>query len=249
MTMARYWMMAFFFGLFISPASGQTPQKQPAQTAGVATTPSAKVETIGDGIPIVYLDYESPRRLSPEQTQIVVRAAAQARPKDRQTWFVLVLCNSKPYWNISVYYSPDKSSARVRRGQCARISKDFPDPALVSYVLVSQADAPFGEKLDVPGGADLPLRVSSKEGKAPAPMSDEELAALVDFARPIFQRANGKSEQWRLAPIHRISVDGDSFEISCGWVVAMLDASLRVITVQKQGGKLTQVGTMKFVRS
>jgi hypothetical protein len=240
--------------LWGSVLHGADSQNPPVVARQEPATQAAKVDTIGKNIPVVYVDYESPRKLSADQIEIVLRAAEETRPKERQVWFVLVLCNSKhllaaDYWNISIYYSPDASSARVRRGQCARISKDFPRPGLVPYVQVSRADSPFGEKLEIPKGPDLPFHLRLEKDGAPMQMEDKDLAELVDFARPIFAKEAGKSTRWEFAPIHGISGDGESFDVGMGWVVANTDGITRGINVRKEKGGFKQVGTMKYLRA
>ena len=62
--------------------------------------------------------------LEPEQVREVVRAAEAVKPEGREIWFVFVVWNSRLEGGVldaALFYTPDESTPRLRKGCCVPI--------------------------------------------------------------------------------------------------------------------------------
>ncbi len=139
--------------------------------------------------PVVYDETLKPQRLAAEDVTKILEVCRQAGPSGRAVWYVHVhnsnVCEGKPYWNVSVFFEPDGSSQRLRKGRCLRfrsteieqlpMAKLRTALRLKPYVQVSLESEPFAKSLEVPPPRLWPFACS--EG-----FTDQEIIELVDFA-------------------------------------------------------------------
>lgn len=158
-------------------------------------------------VPFVYCDRLP--TLTADQSDLILRAAEENKPQGTDIWFVAVVFNVQIYdCRAFAYYSPEARSQRVRKGRYADIC--IMTEATVTpkgnvfgkewgltwnrkgeYVQVSPPDEPFAEgeaKPEVPAAKYIPfprpLYPDEVLGdRKVEPMTDNELVALVDFAR------------------------------------------------------------------
>ena len=134
----------------------------------------------------------------------VHRRAFALEPPDAEVWFVAVVYVDRFCFHADVYFKPDESSPRLRKGRYAGLQSQRNDPPrelrdrdVFTYAQVSPADEPFGDTLDVPQMAYIPFhwprlrewelqKRSRREGEERTPMSGEEVVRLIDAARAGF---------------------------------------------------------------
>lgn len=215
--------------------------------------PSASVDTEGapDQVVIMQQDEDAKRKLPVTssgrfvrqpltQTQIdEIRSSAEPlAPAGEEAWFILVRRNQlrgeKLQYAITVYYTPEEQTERIRRGHRTSfdpqvqkfidvMTKSLGGTAssqprakrLSPYCQVSLADQPFGEDLKTPSGTLLPF-------PAPTGFTDDEIIAIVDFIRTSPARASAPSMRLSLskfdgtAPIISIGRNQDYIEVKTG---------------------------------
>jgi len=160
-----------------------------------ATLPTVRVET--PNIPVLNLDRQRP--LPQARLDALIRIAEAREPAaigGRKIWFVAAFSNHPDHYRQIVYYAPDSTSPRVRRGLCLVFywwasSPINPSAAIAEYVQVSRRGAPFrkGDALTVPPAVDLPFPPPEDRDGTSLEMSDDDLAALIDAARPVVDPA------------------------------------------------------------
>lgn len=158
-------------------------------------------EAHSEPIQVIYDERLSPDRLTPAQLAELVKGAKPATMAGLKIWYIHVHDNSiiegKAIWNATVFFKPDSSTGRIRKGKCQR---DGPGAlgsgCLFDYVQVSLPGEPFGEKLEPPPPRLWPFM-------RPEGFSDEEIIEIVDFARTSPGDFNGKE------PIHFINRQKD----------------------------------------
>ena len=196
-------------------------------------------------VAVLYADYGFPFAISEAQTRAILEAAEKKRPEGRDVWFVLVIANRprllhEAQFRAMVYYSPDHSSAELRRGRCLYLSLER-EPHAGEYVQVAPAGAHFGTSPAVPNLADLPFSplARDRQGK-PIRLPDDELVRLVRFARRAEAIRKGgislSPAASRKQPIVDIEVSGSDYDVRTGWVVAMLDGRGYSLRIEKDKG-------------
>ena len=201
----------------------------------------------------MYSDYESPRQLTSDQFDLIFRTASHSKVKDRRIWFVLVVCNSRPllaspYLRAKVYYAPDESSPRIRKGRFVGIDKGSEESTYEGiYLQVSRSDHALTEKLEIPDLREMPFG-PPRVKNGPVQMTDEELVRLVDFVRARLD-ANAGVEFRANEPILSISGDRDLFEVRSGWIAANTSGRGRTIHVKRADGGFQQIGNISWFRS
>jgi hypothetical protein len=158
-------------------------------------------------VPLIYVangDSFGPflqRRLSKNQIKATLREGERCKPKDRDIWLVAVTDFEDKM--VEVYYTPDRTTPRLREGRLMEMSvadvHDYdhedkpPAPmtdeekakALTPYRQVSHPDRPFGKELETPAPNYFPFPAPRARADQPA-MTDNELVNLIDFARMKF---------------------------------------------------------------
>lgn len=159
--------------------------------------------------PVVYLSHSEPLSVSEKVPGRIAEMASSSAVLDKRIWFMAVVANGPEGSKVEVFYAPDQTTARLRKGRFVCI----PGLAVGEYAQVSSLDKPFTKELDVPNRADLPfpwpyvLNKYEAEGHRLA-LKDEDLVRLVDAARamrkpkpdddPICMIRGG--ELWRSVP-------------------------------------------------
>lgn len=220
-----------------------------------------------DTIPIVYQSERfTPKPLAYQQIDEFLSTASKAMPKGPSVWFILVRSNSKHdgelSYNVIVYFRPDETTARFRKGRYLHLDnwwnslgiKTAPidwTNRLKSYFQVSQADRPFGKKLEVPRGSMLPF--DSPEG-----LADEEVIGIVDFVRsnPTYTPPPSKEypDSFRKpiqhdgsAPIVVIKKADDTIEVRTGTVEGPLSGIGHLLRIVRDGADFRIIGTGTWV--
>jgi hypothetical protein len=83
----------------------------------------------------------------------LAEARETASSGGRRVWFIAALSNDPEYFHQVVYYAPDTTSPRVRRGLCLRFwwwqsHPGSPPGGIEEYVQVSRREAPFPDAGD-----------------------------------------------------------------------------------------------------
>ncbi len=221
-----------------------------------------------NSVPIVYQTKRfTPIPLTPQQIDEFLSTASKAMPKGPSVWFILVRGNSKhdgelPY-NVIVYFRPDETTARFRKGRYLHLDnwwnslgiKTAPidwTNRLKSYFQVSQADRPFGKKLEIPHGSMLPF--DSPEG-----LDDEEVIGIVDFVRSNPTHTPPQSKDYPdsfrspvqvdgSAPIVVIEKKAETIEVRTGTVEGMFSGMGQLIRIVRDGEdyRITTTGTWVY---
>ncbi|HET6246572.1 MAG TPA: hypothetical protein VFE47_02650 [Tepidisphaeraceae bacterium] len=203
-----------------------------AVTAPVLPTHSAEIK-------IIYSRQESPMELTVKQRQNLDDALAKDGAR-REVWFVYVRSNSNNEagtLSAEVFFKPDKSSARLRKGSVSDAGgfesnvKLWPaDP----YFEVSPKDRPFKDgELAIPDQQYLPFPAPvNEQGKLPSEMKDADVIGLADFARDTLGRNWGDVE-----PITSIVKDDDDvLTVTTGF------SSGSIIKIRKVGSAWALIG-------
>jgi len=241
-------LAAALMGVMVGCSAARSPVvEDAAPTKLPATVPVGPLE-------VRYGTHLNPAKLSPQQLAEITEIAEAHRPAGREIWYVRVATNDKYkgewHYSAAVYYTPDVTTGRIRKGKMTGASSMFggvaehkklrerlresakrhpeelSDTDLGEWVQIAPADRPFGTELKVLFGAVAPF--------APVKgISDDDLVAIVDDAR----RAH---DVGRLAevdePICMIEIDGeekDKFVVFFGWLDAPLAGGGSVVTVRK----------------
>lgn len=247
------------------------PTTQPALGPGSTTaTKSAQAgPTSRPSVPIVYSERGLANALSSQQLADVSEKAQLWCPKGTSVWFFFVrrhyhpLLSLETYLTVTIYYAPDSSSPRIRKGQYATYDMTWSlgehphldEGQLHHYVQVSPANQPFGPDLQVPGPEYRPFVVGRNFGGAPVAISDQEVVQLVDFVRAFLTGKNNDGDNealggWRKSaandPILNTAVKEDSFELMLGWSGGMLDGRGHHVKVIRKDGSFRVVGRVSM---
>ena len=181
---------------------------EPRAAAPTAPEPRPPAPTPAE-VPAVYDQRLGPLELTRRQKLEIIAQAAPLTPKGRKIWYVLVRDNRRFEGELSyiatVYFSPDFSSARLRKGKCMHVwhvsaemretserfmklvnvdQRELP-PRLPGYRQVSLAAQPFGENVAVPEKILWPFTVDGE-------FTDQEVIEIVDFVRAAIKRRKGQ---------------------------------------------------------
>lgn len=218
------------------------PTSPPRPPAAAASGPSRALTQAWQSVEVRYGGSLKPQPLSPERKQKIVGLASDDAPAGRRIWFVLVLYNKDHIYNTLVYFEPEVSTSRLRKGTYAGISnwterarearsilKADDDLAPPRYVQVSDAAAPFTRALTVPRAEVMPFDPDSAGFGEAANLNDEEWVALVDLVRPVFDKEGG-------GPVHRAEVRDGVLRVYSGWQEGMLSGGGRYVDVKRKPG-------------
>jgi hypothetical protein len=165
-----------------APPDGHQP------TSATASSPSSLQQP-----PVFYGEAGTPSAYAPPLSEPEVKQVVDIVSK-RTTdsiWFILVrLSLHEGERNLSVYLVPDKETPRVRQGQAYGIALFRQSLESIGlpweYMQISKPDQTLTGPLALPPASDLPfLRPNSvaPDSKNAAPISEEELVRIADFAR------------------------------------------------------------------
>jgi hypothetical protein len=203
-------------------------------------------------VEVRYAPHGAPEPLSAERKRKILEFAMEGAPADRAVWFMLVLSNHETGYAAIVYFVPDSTTPRLRRGRCAYVTEHrewlkklpeelkaklrVPRRELPSYVQVSPAEAPFDDRVTIPNANLMPFDPSGWTEGQVARLDDGELVELVDLARAAF----GASKD---DPIHAIQMDEGIIRVESGWQVGPLEGAGKFVEFRrKAGGGFQQVG-------
>jgi len=190
----------------VSEGGVGAPTGAEGKPAGGEGTSAGAVQVV----PVVYDATSPPEPLTPEQWERILKVAKEHCPKGRSIWFLWVHSNNRAYdgrvqhWT-SVYYSPEKQTARLRRGSCLPTGGWVPareqPPIRSEYCQVSLPSEAFGDKLSAPQGLLLPF-------PAPEGFSDDEIVDVVDFVRSLWSRGKTADDGSRVYSDEKVSEGG-----------------------------------------
>ena len=166
-----------------------------------ATAPASRPTTVPasrPAIPVVYV-YPDVARVSAEQMQTLLEAAAKPAHAGRRIWFIAAHQNRGQYYRIILYFTPDQSSARCRQGQSLQLwwwTGDWPSRR--PYVQVSRPQQPFRSALETPAVADLPYEFWPASDNPDFQPAETDYVAAIDLARPALEERYRAAE--RLPP-------------------------------------------------
>lgn len=180
----------------------------------------------------------SPKALTErENAELKTLAAASAKGK-RRAWFVRVRYNDKGIFVADLYFAPDTTEPRIRKGTCAHVEgwgdllsvvKDGPAKEMPKYVQISRPNEPFDDRLTVPDREMMPFQPDHRFFGEAVKLSDEELVSLVDLVRPVFAKNDG-------GPIYRIEMKGELIRVFSGEQQGPLAGGGRFVDVKRKVG-------------
>ena len=202
-------------------AAGCAAPTEKANAPPEKSTPATEIDL---SIPVVYDPRLKPLPLTDEQKKEILRQAALVTPKEQRLWYLHVAHNylwGEELWpNVTVYFTPDVTTPRLRKGKCLRINtlvwwkmfminrtgrkelwinpKTFDSQELQKHVRdywqVSFRDRPFTAELHPPTKPLWPFAVS-------AGLTDEEVVEIADFVRPFSEPGLTPGAPQRYHPI------------------------------------------------
>ncbi len=252
--------VTLFGGLVVSAPPETTGKTTP--DAPIATPQTTEGASQGVGkprpdpppkIPVVTFPQMYPKELREWQLdEIIVRAKA-SDTEGRKIWSVLLFNNAPkngmPHYRVAVFYEPDVSTPRIRRGKKVTFGwrMGFGDAHTVepgrlrSYVQVALKDRPFGKSLEPPSGTLIPFN-------PPMGFTDEEIVEIVDFIRgnpaePDKRYPNKLDSSRSILSIRR---RGDKIEVRCGWMATPKGGLGQIIQMVKEGGTFRVISIKKW---
>lgn len=217
---------------------------------------------IDSSVPVIYHKRLSPEPLSRKQMGELLKYAQTFVTEDRQLWFLWVLYNRRyegqDNYRVVVYFTPETTSGRIRKGVCATFSyrapsisqeeldkqiKKFggkiriPEDHLHPYRQVSLANEPFDEILKVPDNSMLIPFEKSPD------VTDQEAVAVVDFLRN--HPGDSKFMFYGLEkdePVKSIKKEGGKLIVVTGVQEGMMAGSGREIECIKNGDSYKLLG-------
>ena len=203
-------------------------------------------DNVTDNVPVIYHPLLKPEKLQAEQLKGILDKASQSVPEHGKIWFVRVLCNEADRldtFSAVVYYRPEYSSDRLRKGRFFCIDEDPPDEAAVcrEYCQVSSGERDFGFDLEVPG-QDMLFPFSRGED-----VSDEEVVEVVDFIGSMAQSSNSYSEFKGDAPVVSIDKKDGVIEIRTGTKQDLAGSAGHILRIRKTGTRYELINVVPWV--
>lgn len=225
MTRARLLPTLVFVALgmfvFVPVGCSQTTVLRSPSDSSSASRPGSVTATPHDQVPIVYDERLKPHCLSQVRVDGILANAERLMPPGQSVWYIHVSCNLSTECGGFVYYTPDVTERRIRKG--FRVSFQWygrrpgspGDPQncdvgpLLRYVQVSLAGQPFETKTEAPIRALWPFG-------QPDGFSDDDIIALVDLARKGFDASEVLADGSPNQPIYKIFREEEAVVIWTG---------------------------------
>jgi len=209
-----------------SPSATTLPSTHPIDTS---TLPPIEVR---------YDPALSPKALTERENAELKQLAAESAKGNRRAWFVRVRYNDKGSFAADLYFTPDTTEPRIRKGTCAHVEgwgdllsvvKDGPAEEMPRYVQISLPNEPFDDRLAMPDREMMPFQPDHRFFGMAVKLSDEELISLVDLVRPVFAKNAG-------GPIYRIEMKGELIRVFSGEQQGPLAGGGRFVDVKRKAG-------------
>lgn len=204
------------------------------QSPSATTLPSTRPPPIE----VRYDPALNPKALTAQEKTELIKSAAASAKGNRRAWFVRVRYNDKGIFAADLYFTPDTSSARIRKGMCAHVEgwgdllsvvKDGPAEQMPRYSQISLPNEPFDDRLTVPDRDMMPFEPNHRYFGEAVKLSDDELVSLVDLVRPVFAKNDG-------GPIYRIEARGEIIRVFSGEQQGPLAGGGRFVDVKRKAG-------------
>ncbi len=207
-------------------------------------SPSAMPSThpiIASTSPPIEVRYDpalSPKALTAQEKNELTNLAAARANDDCRPWFVCVRYNDNGIFAADLFFAPDTSSARLRKGTYAHVEgwedllsvvKDGPAEQMPRYAQISPPTEPFDHRLTVPDRVMMPFEPDHHFFGEAVKLSDSELVSLVDLVRPVFAKNDG-------GPIYRIEAKGEMIRVFSGEQQGPLGGGGRFVDVKRKIG-------------
>jgi hypothetical protein len=210
------------------------------QSPSATTLPSAHAFIASPPLPIEvrYDPALHPKALTAQEKAELINAAADSANIGVRAWFVRVRYNDKGIFAADLYFAPDTTTPRIRKGTLAHVEgwgdllsvvKDGPAEEMPRFVQISRPNEPFDERLTVPEREMMPFEPDHRYFGEAVKLSDNELVSLVDLVRPVFARNDG-------GPIYRIEMKGDWIRVFSGEQQGPLAGGGRFVDVKRKAG-------------
>ncbi|MCB9857587.1 MAG: hypothetical protein H6818_18040 [Phycisphaerales bacterium] len=245
-------------------ATSGEPDRQPEHRSATTHTMS---EVRRLSIPVVNTGRFVDQPLSDQQIREILAEAESITPKGSRVWFIRAMRNQihddKPTIAVTIYFTPDRRTDRIRYGSCFTIDTAWEDTRkalieatkydtnkppiehrLSTYCQVSTAESPFNGSLDIPKGSLLPFPSQDE-------LTEAELIEIIDFVRaePSMPEASKTSipdnKVDSNAPIAFIRKTVEGYDIHMGSLEGPLSGMGQLIQCTKavDGLKLTALGS------
>ena len=192
-------------------------------------------------LPPIEVQYDpalSPKALTEGENAELKQLAAESAKGNRRAWFVRVRYNDRGIFAADLFFAPDTTEPRIRKGTCAHVEgwsdllsvvKDGPADEMPRYVQISLPNEPFDDHLTVPDRERMPFQPDHRFFGKAVKLSDEELISLVDLVRPVFAKNDG-------GPIYRIEMKGELIRVFSGEQQGPLAGGGRFVDVKRKAG-------------
>jgi len=257
--MSRRFIILWFVPLVIaSCASEKTQDRNVKQDIepdnGTALTKNFKAEdSYTSSSKIIYHTRLKPDPLTKRQIGMLSKSIKNVRLDKKDVWFVRVLYNRNRHLKAKIYFMPETTSKRTRKGKyiyCRLVDlalldlkiNDLKPPEYMEYIQVSLKDKPFTAQVEIPPqNSMLPFSVSES-------FTDQEVVEIVDFIRSGPKILSTKPNVMyfpveRDTPIMTIIKEGEVIKVRTGTKEHGIAGMGQVLEIRKteQGYELTDV--------
>lgn len=194
---------------------------------------------------VIYHTRLDPEPLTSKQLALLSKYIKRARLDKKEIWFVRVILNRNQYLNAVIYFIPDTTSSRIRKGKYIHCRHN---PRLVSklgeetlrfeaqeYCQVSLKEKPFTSQIEIPPqNSLLPFAV-------PKDFSEKEIVDIVDF---ILSAPKEKAKTginfiyagiFKNLPIMRITREGEIIRVKTGTQEHGIAGGGLILEIRKTG--------------
>jgi hypothetical protein len=202
---------------------------------------------------VIYHTRLTTEPLTRRQFGMLSKSIKNVRLDNKDVWFVRILCNLHPHLNAKIYFMPDTTSKRTRKGKYTYFRlidlalldlkvEDLKPPECLEYIQVSLKDKTFTAQVAIPPqNSMLPFSVSEN-------FTDQEIVEIVDFIRTRPMNTRRKTGRLyfqvkRNLPIMTIIKEGEVIKVRTGTQEHGLAGRGQVLEIRKtdQGYELTDV--------
>lgn len=206
---------------------------------------------------VIYHTRLDPEPLTNKQLAWLSKYIKRARLDQKEIWFVRVILNRNQYLNAVIYFIPDITSSRIRKGKYIHCKHN---PRLVSklgeetlkfeareYCQVSLKEKPFTPQIEIPPqNSLLPFAV-------PKDFSEQEIVDIVDF---ILSAPKEKAKTcinliyagiFQNLPIIRIKREGEIIRVKTGTQEHGIAGSGLILEIRKTGEDYELIMTTVWV--
>lgn len=207
---------------------------------------------------VIYHPRFKPEPLTNEQSAILSRRIDSTKLDRKEVWFVRVLYNRNKDLTAKIYFMPEATSDRTRKGKyiyhrlvdfesVGKLTEEAPTPEYFEYYQVSPKQNTFGAE------AAIPPQNSMLPFAAPEGFSEQEVVKIVDFVRSA-PKVKLKTRPGLIylqirqnLPIMTIKRQGQIIEVKTGTQEGGLSGRGQFLEIQKTHEGYELIGVQEWV--